>query len=284
MKNLIARLMGTYLNFLSLVAPARAAQKGFLLFCRPFRGKINQKQLEFFNSADKFSFNHNEAMIQGYRWGRGSKKVIFFHGWQSHTYRWKNYIESLSKEEYTIYSIDAPGHGLSGGNFLSVPLYSEIIQKFILDQGEVHTVVGHSIGGFSLLYTFYNFPLMPVRKMILMAPPGEASDFIGVFRNTLGLSERTMKLMENHFVSAYGVGPEFFSTEKFARSVNIPGLIIHDLQDLEAPYYYAQKINEAWRKSVLITTDGMGHNLKSSTVVDHVVGFINETSPSLARV
>jgi hypothetical protein len=204
------------------------------------------------------------------------------HGWQSHTYRWKAYIEALSKDDYTVYAIDAPGHGASGGNFLSVPVYSSLIQQLIFELGEIHTVVGHSLGSFSLLYTFFRHPLLPVRKMILMAPPGEASDFMKFYQQTLGLSERTMQLIVSEFIGRYGVGPDYFSTGKFAASVNVAGLIIHDVGDSEAPYGYAETIHQAWKRSKLIATKGFGHNLKSASVVREVVNFIEEPVHVLA--
>ena len=37
------------------------------------------------------------------------------------------------------------------------------------DLGEVHAVVAHSIGSFSLMYAFHEAPLLPVKKVILMA-------------------------------------------------------------------------------------------------------------------
>jgi pimeloyl-ACP methyl ester carboxylesterase len=180
--------------------------------------------------------------------------------------------------------LDAPGHGLSGGDFLSVPVYSDLIQAFILGLGEVHTVIGHSLGGFSLLYTFHRHPLLPIRRIILMASPGEASDFVNVYRKALGLSDKAVSLISDEFVSRYNFGPEYFSAPKFAQSVNIPGLIIHDVTDIEAPYRHAEAIHESWSKSRLIKTEGLGHNLKSASVVEHVVNFVNETSNTLAAV
>jgi pimeloyl-ACP methyl ester carboxylesterase len=276
MKMLIIRAYGLYLDLLGLVLPRKAGHTGFLLFCRPFRLPISQKQKEFFNTADKFIINLEGRAIQGYRWGRGSKKVLFLHGWQSHTYRWKAYIEGLSKEEYTIYSLDAPGHGLSEGNFLSVPLYSSLMETFINENGPFDSVVAHSLGGFTLLYTLYRQPLLPVNKIILMAPPGEASDFISVFKNTLKISERTLRLVVDHFVSRYEVSPEYFSAIKFASKVNMKGLIIHDEEDDEAPYHYSVPLQQVWEKSRLITTKGFGHNLRSTTVVKQVVDFIED--------
>lgn len=277
MKNLIIRLYGVYMNVLAYLSPSKAAEKGFLLFCKPFRVPLTQKQKQFFNSAEKFSIEHEGDKIQGYRWGTGEKKILFLHGWQSHTYRWKAYIEALQDNEYTIYSLDAPGHGLSSGNFLSVPLYSSLIENFIRENGPIHTVVGHSLGGFSLLYTIHKYPLLQVGQIILLAPPGEASDFIAVFQKTLRLNSRTVDLVLDHFASRYDVGPDYFSTSRFAKSVNVRGLIIHDEEDQEAPYRYSVPLHKAWERSRLVTTKGFGHNLRSATVVTDVVDFITES-------
>lgn len=277
MKKLIIQSYGMYLNLLGFLSPRKAGLIGFQLFCRPFRLVINQKQKEFFNTADRFTMIHEGTSIQCYKWGNGSKKILFLHGWQSHTYRWKAYIENLSKEEYTIFSLDAPGHGLSGGNFLSVPLYSSLVEKFIKDHGPVDTVVAHSLGAFTLLYTLYRQPLLPVNKIILMAPPGEANDFLSVFKQTLNISERTLKYIIDHFVSRYDVSPEYFSTLKFASKINVKGLIIHDEDDNEAPYHYSVPLQQIWQKSKLVTTKGFGHNLRSSIVVKEVVDFIDDT-------
>jgi pimeloyl-ACP methyl ester carboxylesterase len=276
MKKLIIKILGLYLDLLSVILPRVAATKGFLLFCRPFRVPASRKHLTFLQSAEQFQIDHEGYAVQGYRWGTGPKKVLFLHGWQSHTYRWKPYIEALSKDEYTIFSLDAPGHGLSSGNFLSVPLYSSLIEKFIRQQGGLHTVVGHSLGGFSLLYTLYRQPVLSLGRAILLAPPGEASDFISTFKKTLGVSERTVKLIAEHFAQRYQVTPAFFSACKFASRVDVKGLIIHDEEDAEAPYHYSLPLQEAWRESRLVTTKGYGHNLKSASVVKEVIDFIGE--------
>lgn len=276
MKTLITKTLGLYLNVLAFISPSRAARIGFLLFCRPFKVPVNRKQLDFFASAEKFQLHHEGFVAQGYRWGKGEKKILFLHGWQSHTYRWKPYIEALPKDEYTIYSFDAPGHGLSSGNFLTVPLYSGLIEKFVRQHEHLHAVIGHSLGGFSLLHAFYRNADLSVDRAILLAPPGEASDFISVFQKTLAISDRTVKLVTDHFASRYQVAPDFFSARRFAADLKVKGLIIHDEEDIETPYSYSLSLQRVWTASRLITTRGFGHNLKSSTVVKEVVNFVEE--------
>ena len=277
MKKLITKTLGLYLNILAIVAPRTAGEKGFKLFCRPFRAPLNEKQRQFFNTADKFSIVTDDGVtVQGYKWGRGGKKILFLHGWQSHTYRWKQYIEDISFDDYTVYSIDAPGHGLSGGDFLSVPVYSKLIQKLIIELGELHAVVGHSLGGFSLLHTIHTNPLSPIARVVLLAPPGEAFDFFTFYQQTLGLSSRAMKQILDYFENAYGTTPHFFSGKAFAASLHVPALIIHDQGDDEAPYRYAEQIQQAARHARLHATTGLGHNLRSIDVVREVTAFVTQ--------
>jgi pimeloyl-ACP methyl ester carboxylesterase len=272
----ITSLAGFYLNTIAHVFPERAGNQGLKLFCRPFRLPLKKYQKAFLDTADLFNFEHDGVNIQGYRWGDGEKKILFLHGWQSHSFRWKNYIEALPKDHYTIYAIDAPGHGLSNGNFLSVPYYSAVIQQLIGSIGHIHTIIGHSLGSFSVLHAFHQQPTLPVDRVILMAPPGEASDFMLFYQQQLKLSGKTLKLIQKQFEKQFQKPITYFSTTKFAADVNVPGLIIHDEEDLEAPFHYAKKINENWPQSKLIITKGLGHNLKSKEIIAEVIDFLNK--------
>jgi len=283
LKQLLAATAGPYLNLMAYVAPSTAAYQGFRLFCRPFRAPLTDYHKQFLTSADLFSFDHDGIRIQAYRWGNGPRKVLFVHGWQSHTFRWKAYIEALDKDEYTIYALDAPGHGLSAGSYINVPFYGLVLTHLLETIGEVHAVIGHSLGAFSTLYMLHQHPAVKVNNLVLMAPPGEASDFVDFYQKTLKLSPRTMTLIHKRFTQEFSVPITWFSTPKFAKAVRVPGLIIHDEGDPEAPYRYARLIQEAWPQSTLLSTKGLGHNLKSPAVVGAVTGFL-QGNPAAARI
>jgi pimeloyl-ACP methyl ester carboxylesterase len=277
MQKIISTLVGGYLNTLSLFAPDKAGSQGVNVFCYPYRPALKRYHKDFLNASEKFDFDFQGLRLQAYKWGNGSRKILFLHGWQSHSFRWKNYIQSLSTEEFTIYAFDAPGHGFSEGRFLSVPFYSEAIQQFILKTGKIDTAVAHSVGSFSLVYTLYRLPLLPVNRLVLMAPPGEAMDFIEFFSQRLRLSERAIRITMNHFERRFGRPVSYFSTSEFAKSLRVPGIIIHDEHDEDTPHHYAQRINKAWDRSLLITTKGLGHNLKSPEVIKMVRDYANGT-------
>jgi len=266
--------IGLYLNMMALVNPRNAAKKGLEIFCNPIRPSLNPKQKEFLESGKHIILEHNGTPIQTYKWGRGATKLLFLHGWQSHTYRWKRYIDSFDKNEYTLHALDAPGHGLSGGKQLSVPLYSEVISKYVEQLGDVHALVCHSIGGFSALYSFYKSRELVSPMLILLAPPGEADEFFKFYKNALALSTRTEQLIIHQFQEAFGHAPNYFSAPYFASSVKANGLIIHDEEDNETSVDHAKRINANWKNSQLQITKGLGHNLKSDAVVNSVIEFV----------
>lgn len=275
MKTLIMKLIGLYLNVLAVVAPPKAERFGLALFCRPFRGKMTPRQLLFLQTANQFHFIHKHETIAAYSWGTGEKKILLLHGWQSHTYRWKSYIEQLIDRDCTVFAFDAPGHGLTTGKFLSVPLYSEVIEKMILQIGKPDAIVSHSLGGFSALYTLYRNPSLSSDKLVVMAAPGEAAEFFEFYKTSLRLSQRSLDLVIKRFKELFNHGPEYFSSSKFASSVTSAGLIIHDEDDEETSAEHSKRVHQQWNNSRLLITKGFGHNLKSVEVIKEVIQFID---------
>ncbi len=276
MKHLITKCIGLYFNVLAMFAPRIAGKKLFELFCRPFRKPINNKQAAFLNAAALKKFDFKGTSLQLYRWGNGPKSILLVHGWQSHTYRWKAYIEAIDQQQYSVYAFDAPGHGQSQGNFLNLPLYSEAIKEVSKIIGEIDCIVGHSLGSFSTLHLLHHQPTVAVNKVVVTATPGEVHEFFGVFQRTLQLSDRSVKAMLTYFEAHLKQPPTYFSAPVFASSLTVPGLIIHDEEDLEAPVLHSSRLHEAWVNSQLKVTRGLGHNLKSIDVVTAVVEFINQ--------
>jgi esterase/lipase len=275
MNKLFIRSIGFYLNALAIIAPKAAGKKGFELFCWPRRIKMKPHQLEFLNAADeKFTLDYAGKKVQAYRWGNGEKKILLLHGWQSHSYWWRYVINRLSKEEFTIFSLDAPGHGLSEGDFLNLPHYGGLIEQFIEEQKSLHAILTHSFGGFATVYSLHKLPHLQVSKLVVMAAPGEVEYFFNYYQAVLGLSKKAIVVITKHFIKTIGHPPSYFQMKEFAKTLTQTGLIIHDTEDKEAPYKNAVAMSEVWKSSTLITTTGLGHNLKSKELVEQVANFI----------
>ena len=266
--------MGRYLNTLARIAPRVAGAHGFRLFCYPFRPPLKGHQKKFLSAAASARMKINSHDIQLYSWGSGPKKVLFLHGWQSHSYRWKAFIEMFPHSEYTLYSLDAPGHGMSSGSMLHVPMYSHVIETLFGKLGHIDAVIAHSLGAFTLLYTGYQRAELPLDKMVLLAPPGEATEFFAFYRDTLRLNDYSVRRIQEHFEQEIKFPVAHFSAKKFARAQQRPALIIHDRDDRDTAYTNSIAIHEAWPQSQLVITNGLGHNLKSPDIARQVATFV----------
>ncbi|MFN5170152.1 MAG: alpha/beta fold hydrolase [Cyclobacteriaceae bacterium] len=276
MKQLLLPVLGFYLNVLSWLAPRKAGRTGFAWFCTPVRSPLTPAHHQFFATAETTDLAVANEKIRVYRWGRGPRKVLFLHGWQSHSFRWKNYIEALPMDEYTVYALDAPAHGLSTGTWLHLPKYTAVVQAFFERHGEVDTLIGHSFGSFAALYALYLNPALPVHKLALTGTPGEVEDFMTFYQKMLRLTNRTMGLIYAEFVRQVDRYPSFFSAPRFAETLKLPGVIIHDVGDTDTPFHHAERIHRAWSGSTLIVTEGLGHNLRSARVVERILELVRQ--------
>jgi pimeloyl-ACP methyl ester carboxylesterase len=275
-KQLLILSIRTYFNTMVWISPSKVGREGFYLFCRPRRRPVKPHHVEFFNTSEKFQIEYDGKKIQGYRWGTGDKKLLLLHGWESHSYWWRSIVNTLSKEKYTFYSIDAPGHGLSEGSYNNLPYYSGLIEKVILEHGDFHAILGHSLGAFATAFTLHRAPHLGVSRFVAMAAPGEASEFVAFYKNAVGFSKRTMRAIEKYFVKKLGNGPEYFSLKQFTKTLKLPGLMIHDTKDPDAPYKHALAAHQNWKSSQMITTTGLGHNLKSTELIKNVEDFLSQ--------
>ncbi|MCG2611407.1 alpha/beta hydrolase [Flavobacterium sp. SM15] len=273
-KKIMQKSIGFYFNFLSFTHPKKLKKEGFQLFCNPFARKLKPHQLEFLENGLAHSLTVDNYKIQTYKWGNGSKKILLVHGWASHSFRWKAYIEHLTKNDFTVYALDAPAHGLSSGKFVHVVLYAKVLNAFLKANQDIQYIVSHSIGGFATTYYLDHYKEHSLEKVVIMGAPGEASDFFDFYKQTLGLTTKSVNLIIDEFEKQLGKVPSYFSSAKFAESITLPALIVHDKDDLATNFNYSIRLNKHWKNSELILTEGLGHDLKSKDLMKKVTHYI----------
>jgi pimeloyl-ACP methyl ester carboxylesterase len=274
LKKIMQKSIGFYFNLLSFFNPKKLKKDGFLLFCNPFARKVAPHQLAFLQKGMSDVLDLEEHKIQTYKWGSGSQHVLLVHGWSSHSFRWKKYIEYLVQNDFTVYAFDAPAHGLSSGKSIHVVLYAKVIQAYLQFHSQITCIIGHSIGGFATTYLLYENKSISIKKAVIMGAPGEASDFFNFYKETLGLTAKSIQLIIDEFQTQLGKTPSYFSSATFAESISIPALIVHDKNDLATNFNYSIRLNILWPNSQLILTEGLGHDLKSKDLIKKVTEFV----------
>ncbi|MBP7272675.1 MAG: alpha/beta fold hydrolase [Saprospiraceae bacterium] len=266
-KRAVPKMIGTYLNALSWVAPHRAGERLYKLFGTPRKGRLRPKDEEFLRGAQHKQYTYQNHIIHTYIWGKGAKIITLLHGWESNAARWRGFINELRKKnDYTIVAIDAPAHGQSGGTMFNVPLYANFLHT-VAQHYPPNILMGHSIGGTTTIFYATHFDSPSVQYIVSLAAPSEMAEMSVEMKNILGVNDRTIAAFEAVILQKFNMRMQDFSTRRFAQSLSLLGLVIHDIEDTIVPYRNAEAIAGAWQNATLITTQGLGHAVNSKALI-----------------
>lgn len=278
MKKLLSALLikcyGLYLNSLVLITKNKAATTAFYIFCTVRKGKVLAHQKEFLDGAKDKIHTIQGNKIQSYKWQGAKQTVLLVHGWESNVFRWRNLIKKLKLEGYTIVAFDAPAHGYSSGKYLHVPVYEKTLKSLITEYNPKF-IIGHSVGGMTVMYNQYLNSNPSIEKIISISAPSEFYEIMMHFKNLLGLSNKVMLAIETYINDKFGFSFKEFSTSNFAKNNTKKGLLFHDTLDKITPYHNSVAVQKAWKNSQLITTTGLGHSMHQEDVNKAIIDFLN---------
>jgi len=275
-KHFVPKMIGLKLNSLYLIKPQKAIQKAYELFSSPRKGSIKPEQHDFLNAAKSTQILVKDLKLQTYHWKGDGDTLILVHGWDSNTHRWKALIEDLQAEDYNIIAFDAPAHGNSEGQRLSVPLYSECLNHLI-ELYQPKFLVGHSMGGMTLVYNQYLNHSNFVDKMVLLGSPSEMKHIMADYKRILNLNTKFMADLDAFFKTKFGYYFNEFSIAEFAKAVKQNVLVIHDRYDKIAPISAANSIAQSLEHVELFITEGAGHSLYKTEIRQKIISYLKQT-------
>lgn len=269
-------LVGTTINILGFISPQLGAKVAMYLFQKPRRKKLNERQIDFLNSA-KITIPDGQANIAYYSWGTGERSILLNHGWESGVIRWKPYIDNLINLGYRVIAVDAPGHGLSTAPKFNAYLYSMALYPLI-QHYQPEIVIGHSIGGFVSILTGAEREALQPDNYILLAPNNKIKDTFQTYQKMIGMTERVMKASLDSVPSITPEGKpiDYFASETLIKRIPVPITIIHDKEDSLLPYTESEKLASLFPNVTLHITEGYGHRLKSTDIVQKIVKVVEE--------
>ena len=275
MKQLITKSIGVFLNAAAVIAPSWAANFAFNLLCKVRRAGISEKGKAFFEKATQHTLllEKNSAVL--HKWGSGPKNILFLHGWESNSQRWLPYYNMLEKEKYTIYALDAPGHGMSGGDKLNVEVFRQAIEAALARIGPIDTIIGHSLSNTAVGYCYVMNPNVDVKKFIVMGAASGMDAVFTYFKEILGLSRRSVANLSKKVNTIFKTPHQEVKLMSFLDKVTQPVLLIHDKNDAVTPFKPIENILKKHPKINTYITCGLKHDLKAEEVYTKVIAFIN---------
>lgn len=271
---LLTKSIGTYINLMSYVFPAKATQIAHGYFSEPRKGKINSSKLpKTLQEASLETITQNDNTIQTYIWKGNDTIILLIHGWESNSSRWKKILPYLIQSGSTIIAIDGPGQGLSSGKEFTVTKYAEFID-IVAKKYQPQYIIGHSMGGKTGLYYQYKYQNPTIQKMVILGAP---SDFVIILKNfttLLSLNNKVSKALENKYIQVLGTQLDQFASKEFVSKIEAKGFLAHDIDDTIVLFKEGKKIVDSWKNVQFEETKGLGHKLHDDDLYRKICEFL----------
>jgi pimeloyl-ACP methyl ester carboxylesterase len=218
--------------------------------------------------------------IAGFTAGDGPL-VILVHGLGERAAALGGFISPLTEAGFRVVGLDLPGHGESAGQ-MNNPIKSAAAVREIADHlGGAHAVIAHSLGGHAALWAMNEG--LAVERAVLIAPNVDMSYATKTFQFLFGLSDKAMDGLKRKIERRYG--PDIWhdlSGEHLARSIEAPGLVVHDPEDPQVPFEGSERLVRKWRAARLIEAPELGHGTitRDPSVIERAVTFVAEPALS----
>lgn len=275
LKTLLAKAYGKWFNLVAFFSPDRAARLAFATFAKVRKGRVKPVQQPFLDEA-RYSLEPVAGhQIQTYQWEGPGPRVLLIHGWESNTFRWRKLIHLLREEGYHVIAFDAPAHGYSTGKILHVPLYTECVEHMVQSFNPKY-IIGHSVGGMTALYHAHRHPGESVEKIVTIGSPAEFEEIVRGYQHMLGFNNRVLKAFDALVFEEFGYHIHEFATPNFVQDNPKKGLLLHDRLDRIAPFHASEKVHNAWKDSVLVPTEGLGHSMHQDDVNRQILDFLKK--------
>lgn len=253
------RIFVAALKTLDRLAPMAAARLMLTKFITPRRKRDADYTGQLPPDARRVEVIHNLTKLTGWTWGESGPAVLLIHGWEGHTGRMIPLINPLLAAGYRVFTLDAPGHGLSPSAKTHLLDVGHAIQAMMEQHGEFYAVIAHSFGAAATAIMLAREPQLMPKKLVLLSPMRDLQQHFDIFANIAQLSSQGKERVKALAAKRIGLPFEMISAVEAVRAFQQPGLVIHDRDDALIPYEVGAMIADNWRDCRFISTDKLGH-------------------------
>jgi pimeloyl-ACP methyl ester carboxylesterase len=114
-------------------------------------------------------------------------------------------------------------------------------------------------------------------RIVSICPPATTIGLVDKFVQALHITSKTRDILIKHIEMTFGKNLwQELSMSNTVKTIGIPGLVIHDAQDIDIPWEEGQAVAYAWDNAPFIITNELGHRriLRDSAVIESAVKFI----------
>jgi pimeloyl-ACP methyl ester carboxylesterase len=263
---------------LGLLSKKRAANLAFKVFCTPFN-KTVYKPTPFIRKANELTLNLEGLVLKGYQWNKGAgRRILIVHGFRSASVNFVHVVRALISRNCEVIAFDAPGHGRSKGNTITVIQYRDMIRMILEKLGPVDGILGHSLGCMATAFAVAEWPENKKISLVFLAAAADLSELTSMFFRQMKISDKQVRNYFMEKIAHLTKNPiEWFTIKRCLLSIKGQVLWIHDLKDRVTPVKDAMEAKELDLPNLqVIFTTGLGHRdiYRDERVVAQAVDFL----------
>lgn len=239
------------------IAPTRAAKLASFLFRRPRRKPITYTW-HLPVGAEDIHVYHNLQKLVGYSWGDGDKTIVMVHGWESHLGRMLPLVRPLVNAGFRVVAFDGPGHGQSPQLLTNMYDFGEAV-RCAIEQQSPYAVIANSFGAAATTTMLSRQPELQPEKLVLVSPMGHFEHHLAIFNRLVGIDGELEKAMRHQIETKLPRPIAHFDVAQAVKTLNVPGLVIHDLYDPIIPFESSLQVASNWVQGEFKETRHLGH-------------------------
>jgi pimeloyl-ACP methyl ester carboxylesterase len=258
---------------LSVVAPALAARIAGRLFTTPPRARRPKAEIDLLATARARPMHVGARRIETWVWGTGPS-VLLVHGWGGRGAQFGALVGPLVARGFSVVTFDAPGHGASDADTVTIPEITSAIRAVAESRGPLAAIVAHSVGATAAVRALWEG--LDAGAVVLIGPAADLVTPALRFSETFGFSRDVRERMHRRIEERVGRPWSVFDAVELAPALMAPLLVIHDRGDAEIPWQHGAAIARAWRGAEMLMTEGLGHRriLRDPDVVATAIAFV----------
>ena len=244
-------------------------------FSTPERIPLSAEERAALAGAAEPPLRHEGVKLARWTLGTGPR-VVLVHGWNSRGAHLLGFARALVTAGFSVTLFDLPGHGDSTGHAASVVHAGRALRTLMAAVGEVHAIVGHSMGSAAALLAFAHG--LQVRRSVHLAGPSSLTPMVKGLAKAHGLSPSDAAAFAGWVEGFIGTRMAYVDLDRLQHGLRHPGLIVHDPEDRTVPVAASQALHAAWAGSRFEQVTGLGHRrlLADADIIKRSVAFIAE--------
>ncbi|TDW94533.1 pimeloyl-ACP methyl ester carboxylesterase [Kribbella pratensis] len=269
------KLVSVGLQTIGVLSPRLGGRLAFNLWRRPLtRGRVRPNE-QIVHNAARVEIVDN---VKTYAWGDGNRPVLLVHGWRSRASRYAAFITRLLELGYSPVSYDAPAHGDSDGDVVSILGHQRIIRGLEERHGPFEGVIAHSLGVPFALYAVREG--VAAKRLVMISGVADFGYLADTFCAQLGLGPKINQQLRRRIERGYFDGDDQIWKRFSVTTGKLELLVIHNDEDEIVDPAQAQVLlrNYGDRAHFLPTT-GLGHRkiLSDPAVIAEAVAFLQDS-------